>query len=113
MEYTANYVKSTQAMAPDRLIQPDLLYDGDRYRGPDQVGKLCRRLKTGRLKIYTIGGTLSMTFDVEKRAKLSLRESKSGIGGMRYVKFVPFDASKRSYSRSSSKKVQSHTGEVK
>lgn len=79
MLHRAEWVKTTQERKPDRLVQPDLLHDGIRYRGADQVGKLCRVLETGTLEIYR-GDMLCMSFDVEERAKYSLSESKNGYG---------------------------------
>ncbi len=76
MEHTARFEKS------DELWHNDVL-----YKGTDQVGKLCRVLKEGRLSIFRIGKVV-MTIDVAKRAEKSLTENDRG---MKMVKYVPFD----------------------
>jgi hypothetical protein len=59
------------------------------YKGNDQVGKLCRELKTGTLHIYRTG-KVAMTIDVEKRALKSLTENDSGLRYGKYTPFLPF-----------------------
>lgn len=77
MEHTARFEGSEE-----------LHHNGICYKGADQVGKLCRVLKTGRLSIYRTGKVV-MTVDVEKRALNSLTENDKGLG---YIKYRPFDA---------------------
>jgi hypothetical protein len=54
------------------------------------VGRLCRELKTGTLKIYR-GDMLCMTIDIAERAEKSLGELDRG--GLRFGKYQPFDKS--------------------
>lgn len=79
MEHTARFEGS------DELHCNGLL-----YKGTDQVGKLCRVLKTGSLSIFRTGKVV-MTVDVEKRALKSLTENDKGF---RLVKYTPFDVSR-------------------
>ncbi len=79
MEHTARFEKS------DELWHNDVL-----YKGTDQVGKLCRVLKTGRLSIFRTGKVV-MIVDVAKRAEKSLTENDKGLG---YIKYTPFDFSR-------------------
>lgn len=65
----------------------ELWHNGKLYSGTDQVGKLCRELKTGNLDIFR-NGKVVMKVNVEKRAEKSLTENDNGLG---YVKYRPFD----------------------
>lgn len=76
MKHTARFEGS------DELWHNDVL-----YKGTDQVGRLCRLLKTGELSIYRTGRVV-MTVDVEKRADLSLNENDRRLG---YTKYAPFN----------------------
>lgn len=64
-----------------------LLHDGEIFKGTDQVGKLCRKLKEGILRVYR-AENLAMTVNVESRAEKSLSETDKG--GLRYGKYAPF-----------------------
>lgn len=75
MEHTARFEGSNE-----------LHHNGVCYKGTDQVGKLCRVLKTGRLSIFRTGKVV-MIVDVEKRALKSLHENDKGLG---YHKYTPF-----------------------
>jgi antirestriction protein ArdC len=79
MEHTARFEGSDE-----------LHHNGVCYKGTDQVGKLCRVLKTGKLSIFRTGKVV-MTVDVEKRAEQSLTENDKRLG---YTKYTPFDVTR-------------------
>lgn len=86
--HIAEFVKRNIPANPDTLNEDDLLYDGVRYRGVDQVGKLCRVLGNGVLQINRNGKPACMVWDVASRAKKSLQENKTH--GFRMVKYAEF-----------------------
>ena len=87
-EHKAYFEKPSQKLG----YKPEVIRHGkDVYTGVDQVGKLCRDLRSGTLKIYR-GEMLCLTVDVKKRAGRSLRDDKK-IGLVNTL-FREFDKSK-------------------
>jgi hypothetical protein len=59
---------------------------GTVYRGTDAVGKMCRELGEGILRVYSTTGIAFVVPDIAARARLSLTE---GDKGLKYVKYRP------------------------
>lgn len=66
-------------------------HNGEIFWGTDCVGKLCRKLKEGILKITTPEGTPSLTVNISKRAKKMLVDNN--IDGTRYKPYMTFTSS--------------------
>lgn len=88
-KHIAHYTTNTNNTSPESPHHCILTHNNDAYTGTDQLGKLCRKLKTGTLEIYR-NDKLSLTVNVEQRAALALSESKTT--GLRLSKYRKFDA---------------------
>lgn len=71
------------------------IFDNEKFTHTDSVGRICRKIietdpYAGTLEVYR-DGKLSLTVNIAKRAKLSLRENdKSGFSIAEYQQFVSF-----------------------
>ena len=85
MEYVANIVDGKVSGIEEYEL------NGKMYSGTDAVGKMCRILKEGVLKIYR-GDMLCLVIDIAKRAKKSLWETDAK--GLHVGVYVPYETYK-------------------
>lgn len=89
MKHTAHLHPNSNKPSPESSHHEILVHNGKHYTGTDQLGKLCRDLKTGSLTVYR-GTTPAYTVkNVAARADKSLTENKHT--GFRLVKYMEFD----------------------
>ena len=89
MNHTAQLQPNTGKPSPESSYHEVLVCNGKHYTGIDQLGKLCRDLKTGTLTVYRGDTPAYSVRNVAARAEKSLTENKHT--GLRLVKYVEFD----------------------